>query len=433
MARKWEWSIAGITLFLCGWLLWGRHARSPRLLEDTDTIGILRGISERDNPWSWFWTDWPLQNHFYRPVSTLFFELDYRLWNGWAEGFGGTNTAILLLTLPSVYLLLRWVSGSAIASALGLALWTRWLGWGPWDPLPTLLLGSSLALAVASYRRNRDAPQALLVLVVGVYLSYLVNGIEFLPSRMVYWLPGRTASVMGLFAVPALLCGWKAVQACKWTWGLGAIVFLALALGSYEQAVMLVPIFLVLRWGFFSETPWRSSLLVGIGMTALYVAVRTAFVSSAVSRYQDQQFRQGWGIALTLSDYLLPIVRPVLSTWNTLSTGIESLLIRDPYIGLFEIVLFFSAVYAVVRWNKWRPILALWLCGFLAILPMAFLKQFEHYHYLPSIFRVALIAYLGWVWFEEATGLKNLRSNSCSELEPKTGESPQTAPTPTSS
>ena len=55
---------------LCALLFAGR-TESPSLLEDTDTVALLTRLREVRDPMAWFKGDWPLQNHFYRPISTL--------------------------------------------------------------------------------------------------------------------------------------------------------------------------------------------------------------------------------------------------------------------------------------------------------------------------------------------------------------------------
>ena len=46
--------------------------------EDKDTQAIVTAIAKRGAPMSWFRTDWPLENGFYRPIPTLNFQF-YRV------------------------------------------------------------------------------------------------------------------------------------------------------------------------------------------------------------------------------------------------------------------------------------------------------------------------------------------------------------------
>src|SRR4051812_3110536 len=87
-------------------------SRSPLLLRDTDTNALLQATRQRQAPLSWFTTDWPLANHFYRPLPTLTFELDDRLSGNDPSGYGWTNAVLCALCVLALFWLVREMTDS---------------------------------------------------------------------------------------------------------------------------------------------------------------------------------------------------------------------------------------------------------------------------------------------------------------------------------
>ncbi|RYG37669.1 hypothetical protein EON81_05960, partial [bacterium] len=104
MKRAWP---GWLTIALCGVAVWFSRVGSASLLQDSDTAVLLAKIRERGNPLSWFAGDWPLGNHFYRPVSTLSFELDNALYGNHAEGYGATNALLAIACIAALFWMLR--------------------------------------------------------------------------------------------------------------------------------------------------------------------------------------------------------------------------------------------------------------------------------------------------------------------------------------
>ena len=118
------------------------------MLADTDTIALRAGIIERGNAMSWFWTDWPLANHFYRPISTLTMEWDMWRWGNWAEGFGMTNALLVIFCVWGVFALVLELSGRPLEP-----LWQRFymgLGTSPFLGQRSLQLLGGLPRFAAS-------------------------------------------------------------------------------------------------------------------------------------------------------------------------------------------------------------------------------------------------------------------------------------------
>jgi len=418
--KRWMLALAAVVI-ACIPILWF-HATSPLLLKDSDTEELLRVIRARQDPLSWFAGDWPLKNHFYRPVSTLSFELDNYLYRNNAAGYGLTNALLCVICVLLLFWFVRELADNytfAAGCAVLFALWTiSWVG-----PLPAFLFWIAwVTLAVGAWRHQKRwqayIPAALLLFL----LSDDVYGMRMLSARMIAWLPGRTASVMAVFFLAGLAAyaryerlGAKktpppspgpldppatrnTVVATKakapWIWAIASIPCLILALGSYEQAVMmpaaLLGVAMTLRFrGYRVRWGWQAvfwSLLVG------YVVLRKAVVPSDPSHYQLQQFRNGPGVFLSIVEFLLPF----LGGWNGFLGGFAAgrliLLTAAPYSFLMWIAQDVNAFIQARR--DWTLCLAGYGLSFVVFLPMAWIKPFDHYYYVPMALRTILIVAL---------------------------------------
>lgn len=401
-------------------LLLSSRASGPELLRDTDTHVLLAKIAERGAPLSWFGGDWPLENHFYRPVSTLFFEMDAALYGSNPAGYGLTNALLAVAVIWAAFWLLRevtsvpWVSGASVA-LLGMwilgtgvpeasAVVARWLGFLVWLGLLRGGLGKLRPVALASGGL--------------FFLAWALPAAAPLGGRILAWLPGRTASVMAVFlllglaamarwvrqsspALPDLPPDSLAVPATKgtepakrdvknpWVWWAVAGACFLLALGSYEQAVVLPGLVAVLMavaairrrrvgWGWLG---------LSLGAVALYAAVRVTVVPSAPSGYHLQQFRTGPGVVLSLSDYSLPGASSLFGFSSYLDAGASVLFIPD-FWARIGLALGTVAIAVLLLGRQGKPYgVWPWLAALVAYLPMAWLKYFEHYHLLPAVFR----------------------------------------------
>jgi hypothetical protein len=424
-----KWILGLIAVAFCCIPIFLHRSASPGLLADTDTQFLLTTIRQKNAPLSWFTGDWPLGNHFYRPVSTLAFEMDNRLYGQNAAGYGLTNCLLCIASVLLLFWLLKELTERIEIALPGAMLFAFWhVDQGPFFAQIAVWLAPLTLLLL--FLPGRNWRRVLLAALVIWYLRYELTGIEQLEGRMLDWLPGRTASVMTVFALIAMAAyarferrsaerlpvpepgpldppATKSTQILgspsksAWIWAVVAVAATALAFGSYEQAVMLPALLfgvalclrlqrLRVRWG-WQAAFW--SLLLG------YLAVRHAIVPSTVSSYQAQQFRSGPGVWQSLLDYFLPAARDVWLAALTFdipllmeSGGMVGLIFAFPWWSLIFVT---SNVAAVIASRPvWLLPLTGWAMSCVAFLPMAWLKHFDHYDYLPMAMRALLVSAL---------------------------------------
>lgn len=396
------------------------RATGNNLLKDSDTNFLLFKLNEHNNPWRWFTHDWPLENHFYRPISTLVFELDNRLHPGDGSAFGLTNAILCFLSVLGLYWLvceLRRSIGEAVAVSW---LWASWLlsGWflGKWWGwiavlIPWVVLGAVLVRSIKSGKFT-------LAGIAAVFATFFTVGqlwpsYDNLSAHTMYWLPGRTATTMAVFSLIAFAAYVRfetygqprtqpeptpldppatrsatetALKPKQIGWLLLSLLCTVIAMASYEQAVMMpAAIFVLGIWlrmdGYrcrFAHHVWFWSILVA------YIVYRVQIIPIQASGYQKQQFRDGPGVILDLVTYLFPGGLTFHSAYVSLSSGILVLLSEPIWSNLFYGVSNVATWYTLRK--QWvQPVLCI-LAAALLFGPMAFLKQFGHYHFLPSAF-----------------------------------------------
>jgi hypothetical protein len=422
-SNKQRWWLAFLAVLLACWPIYANRAESSMLLRDTDTDFLLKQIELRSDPWSWFAGDWPLQNHFYRPISTLTFELDFALHGLNAAGYGLTNAVVCILCVWALFWFARELTDDPFLSAGCAVLFAIWhVDYGGYLAQLAIWIAPLVAF-FGLCRHGFQFKQWLGAPLVLWYLSDEIAGKMGLYGRMVAWLPGRTASVMALFALIALAAyaryertgaekrlgcqpspldppstkssEIKIIAKSNILWMVVSAVGLLAALGSYEQAVMVPGILFGIavyyklngykvRWG------WQGlfwGILVG------YLVVRSRLVPTEASGYQLQQFRDGIGVLWSLMAYIAPGIGPLYNLFSTLDVGPLLWLTSGPYRSIA-----FAAGNAIAYWNaakQWLLPFSGWVFSLLAFLPMAWLKHFEHYHYWPmalrSLFVVAMV------------------------------------------
>lgn len=380
------------------------------MLQDTDTAVLLRALEARNAPWSWFTGDWPLENHFYRPISTLTFEFDRALGGGNPAQYGLTNALLAALCIFGLFWLVReltdvpWVAGAA--SGL----------FGLWHLLPSLHGAASVLFATAAavalvqvVRRGRGhLGRALLALVCLEFVRGQIVEAPSFETSILGWLPGRTASTMLVFCLAAMAAyaRWERLLPAapesnsKWIGGWLGLAFLSLlfALGSYEQAIMLPACLLGIAIYFRLEGR-RPRWLPHVGFWALllgYLALRSTILPGDASGYQQQQFRSGPGVWLSLWDYILPAVNQIRFVQVNAEFGSEAIFLSSTWSAVLAMAANVAAL--VVAWRdtrRWLIFLFLGL-GFVAFLPMAWLKHFDHYHYWPMAMQAMFLVSVAW-------------------------------------
>ena len=431
-----RWLPAFALALLASLSIWFQRSEHPGMLDDTDTRVLLTKVRERGDPLSWFTGDWPLENHFYRPVSTLAFELDNALYGGWAPGYGRTQALIAMICVWLLFWFLRELTDRPSLAALGSSLfalwvtddavalvpWVRWLVW--------------IAVMAALFRSLRERAEPRWFGVALVWGAWVQFGSELagqyaLHGRNVAWLPGRTATVMTVFALIALAsyARYERLRQAAWQrenpapfqptdppatrttrldrlpkrpalWLIPSVMGLLLALASYEQAVMvpacLLGVAIVFRWqGAKPRWPIQSIFWGGL---ALYVVLRMQWVPSEPSGYQQQQFRSSTNVALDLLETLLPSLRQVWPMAQSLDLGVEGFFFGG---GMLALAALAANVLALIALGKrWPLAIGALALAWLAYLPMAWLKLFEHYHFWPMAMRSLYVIVLGWAAIE---------------------------------
>lgn len=418
-----RWLIAFSLVLLSSLAIFLNASRSPSLLEDSDTRGLLHAIGERNAPLSWFASDWPLKNHFYRPVSTLSFEFDLRVHGNNAAGYGQTNALLAALCVLALFWLAREFTDSPLLSAASSLLFASWLlpsSIKEWLHAGCLVLGGLSLLSVLF--PGRKFMRGIASLLVWIFVAVEMAGIEELPPRTIGWLPGRTAMVMAVFAlcamaayaryertsgrrkshepspfdVPATKSSIQTVGKASLVWPILACVCTALAMASYEQAVMLPTALVIVAIGFALKGYRPHWLWHGAfwGMLLLYLAVRHRFVPNTVSGYQAQQLRSSANVLYSVLDYLFPSFWQLVKALQLSDMGWSVLLVP----AFSSAVIYFVAnglAYFKARQHLWLTATGLAL-SVMTFLPMAWLKQFEHYHFWPMALRAIFDVGLLW-------------------------------------
>ena len=431
-----RWRVAFLLVLLSALPILFAWNRSPELLRDSDTKGILAAIRAAHDPLKWFRGDWPIANGFYRPISALTFEMDNALWGGNAAGYGLTNALLCFACVLLLFWTLREVTDRPLPSALGAALFALWHV-GPVGGLADLLtLGAWATLAVGVLRHRRDwrayAPAFLTLLA----LSAALFPIRPLAGRMIDWIPGRTASTMTFFALIALAAyarfersrrppvappepspetppatrntEGERPKGAAWPWAVVAILATALALGSYEQAVMLPALLLMVGFvmrgsdrfeaqaqGHPAAMGSRFLHLTFWTLLLVYAGLRWELLPHVATGYQRQQFSSFATAFRMETEYLFPPLFGLLALPSLLAEGPLLLLTWAPYAPLVE-----TAITGVgyLQARKERTLALVGYVGSaLAFAPMAAFKLFEHYHYLPMAFRAAFVVAMGLV------------------------------------
>jgi hypothetical protein len=425
-----RWRIAFLAVVLACFTIGSQRSTKPDLLTDSDTAVLLKAIRARKAPLSWFTGDWPLQNHFYRPISTLVFEADNALYGENAAGYGTTNTLLAILSVLLLFWLLSELTSKAALSAAAASLFALWTSGILYNWIASAFWAIGAAALVASLLPGRRVLTGLAVFFTAGYAAIEIGGratsaIDNLPQFMISWLPGRTASVMTVFALIAMAAyaryerlgavrdaktpspldppatkGTAAVvepSKANWMWAIVALAATALALGSYEQAVMLpAALFGVALCLRFRRFHVRWGWQVGFwALLFLYLSVRKAVLPAGVSGYQQQQLRNGPTVAMAILDYVFPCAAPLWMFLSSAEWGVSVL-----FNSLFWPTIL-SAVANVVGMfqarRRWVYALTGWALSIITFLPMAWVKPFGHYAFWPLALRSLFVVTLAWI------------------------------------
>lgn len=417
MKRRLPWLV--LLTILAGWLV-AHHASGPGLLQDTDTKVLLEAVRERQAPLSWFGGDWPLKNHFYRPVSTLAFEFDNAVHGNDGAGYGLTNAVICAVCIFLVFWMVWELTESDWTAGVTASLFGLWhVASDATGIVPSFMWVMAcvvwLGLFRSGFRRWKLVLAVSAATVCGATWFFVPGGLDVV-ARTVGWLPGRTATVMTVFTLVAIAAYARFERTSSpppapgeataldlpatkgsgvwvkgkhpWVWVAVAFVGAALALGSYEQAVMLpavvtgTALLFVLRG---RKVHW--TVVAGAwGLLAAYLVFRHQVVPSTVSGYQAQQFRNGPAVWTSITDFVLPMFGTGRVFLQTADTGPLIFLTAQPWTYLLIVGGNVAAFWVVwndrERWTIWFAQVA----AMVSYLPMAWLKHFGHYFYWPMAF-----------------------------------------------
>ncbi len=399
--RGWLIGLALIAALNVGAILyWHRDDGLWSHFENLDVRTILERLEQPHQPLQWFVGDWVLGNGFYRPLPSLLYELDYRLWGRNLLAYKWTNG---LLSLACALLMVGWVWELSRSRPLALLAGFLFTGWqtGLLPALPESLLWASAIVATGlAWRLQRDYRRALIVgcmvLMLGLELSFIPKLPDLHQASFAYraigWIPGRTATLMTLFALISL---WAYCRLCwrgGWQWAIVSLLAYLAALGSYEQAVCLPLLMaaygLAVRAQGGRFVAWLPA--VALIILELYLWFYLANIPSQ-TEYHQQRLRRFYALGGSLGYWLLP---PLPEVANQLSLLIDApLAFILP--GFWKAWLVMAA-YGVGLWQVRRqPLAWVGLVGsMLAYLPLAPVIPLMHYYYLPAVFRTLWVAVL---------------------------------------
>ncbi|MCL6535487.1 MAG: hypothetical protein K6U77_05390 [Armatimonadetes bacterium] len=396
---------------------------------DSDTAVMLDAVQQH-GALRWLVGDWLLENGFYRPISSVSIALDYALYGESGWGFRLTNWLLMILTALGAWALVRAYArlvGSPhaewLALGVGVALSLQQIGltsivskWSAWwfvgavvgivasrkvlsrsFRFPPPREGNQLGTVPPAGRGNLKEGGQIILAIGALFWGFdRLLATEY--TRLITWVPSRTALLGAMFGVWAMYALLRGATERRWGWlALGGVLYL-LALGSYEQPIMLVA--LVGALAFWRRRDWGGwgarAFAVGAACAVLVFALRFALLPAEPTAYQRQQLRSS--LSGPVSTYLTELLPPVgqWQYWRAIGAQLEVLLVdKTGWDHLVGTLLYLGVLAAVWRW---RGLLGgAWLWHALAFLPMAFLHFFEHYMYLPqlgkTLFDVGLIAW----------------------------------------
>jgi len=399
--RGWLLGLALIIVLNGGAILyWHRDDGLWDHFENLDVRTILAQLEQPHQPLTWFTGDWVLGNGFYRPLPSLLYELDYRLWGRDLLQYKWTNG---LLSLACALLLVGWVWEVGRSRSLALIAGLIFTGWqtGLLTGLPNWLLWGAVLAAVGiafwfvgDYRRA--VTLGCLVLVAGLEFGFVPNQSDLHQASFAYramgWIPGRTATLMTLFTLLSL---WAYARLCwhgHWGWGVLSLVAFAGALGSYEQAIALP--FLLLISGLAIRAKGGRFVWWLFALSLILLELYLWFYLSTIptqTEYHQQRLRRFYSLGISVSSWLLPPLRGVIDQISlTLDAPLTVLL---P--AFWQAWLLLIAYLVVLTEVRRQPLAWLGLIGSaLAYLPLAPVIPLMHYYYLPAAFRALWIAQL---------------------------------------
>jgi len=427
-----RWLIPLVVVALaCAWVF-GNTSRAQNLLNDSDTAVALRAIQARHDPMSWFRTDWPLGNHFYRPLPSLTLEYDLAVHGTSPDGFGVTNGIICVIGVLALYWAMSELCESLAMGAACAVLFSIWITdvGAVWGWMLSLAIVPLAALGIWRQRlKLRNWLPVLLALyyaavveVPGAGPGFVMNG--DMNRRTLAWIPGRTATLMTVFALlaMALYARYERLGARRdprpepgpldlpatrtsvqsplrqhggWPLAVGAWICVAAALACYEQAVMapaaLTGVAIILRArGLRVRVCWQFAFWA---LIPAYLLLRHVVLPPGLSGYQAQQLRHSTGPWIDMARSVFPTIGDLWDAWDRMTTeGFLVLMDTGVFVGLLLVA---SNIAGLAQISKRWPLAVggLLLC-LVTYMPMTWSKYFGHYGYWPSACRALFVVCL---------------------------------------
>ncbi len=395
-----------------------------RVDDHHDQRVLLQQLRSEGSPITkWFVSDWPLYNGFYRPLPTVSFAIDDAIFHSDLNKYKIQNWLIAFAS-SLVLLWLVWElfydRALAAGSAIVFAAWQN--GLENWLPLYWLLL--SLGLLIAIYGLAFGASRRLwwlvcagAVIFLGRELSLVLQSSDInqrsFDFRVVGWPVGRTATLMTLFSLSSLFAFCKYERLRRPQWAILSIALLAMAIGSYEQVVVVPALLLAcaialrlqsvsVRW-VWHVIPWV--------MIATYIWLHQAFLE-VDSRYRGQAMRGIRGGIRDIIGWIFPARRdlPMLAQVFEQYIGIYALAMELYWKALVDFLANVCGLI-VARRRLLQASFGL-LCAVGSYAPMSFQHTLGHYFHLPLAFRAIFVVALLLATFELLLSLHRSRNET---------------------
>jgi hypothetical protein len=379
--------------------------------QNWDTRSFAHLIPLEKNPLSWFWSDWPLKNGFYRPIPALSFLFDIKLFGPHFQLYRIQEFVVAIAcAFASTWLVWeitrrkKWAIASGMLFSIlqtdvGLRLELAWT-----LPILTAIYGHHL------YKRGLLAPIALIQLVIlTVVLGYELSkppgeGDWYRGTfgyRSMGWPPGRTSAFLALTALTCLaaFARWLRDWDLKWL-GISILGF-GVSFLNYEQAVIL-PALLVGVLVVTRPFEWKRALLpiaLSVVFTALYWRWHVVHIPMNTA-YQYYHRRGNVSAILDVVEYLMPGTHGLglfshafhLAQLKPCFTDIRFLGIL---LSIATTIWVFQSLDRNVRWS----IFAI-LASAVAFAPLCLAKPLYHYAYFSSCLRPLFWVSLGYTCWQ---------------------------------
>ncbi|OYT72476.1 MAG: hypothetical protein CFK49_08520 [Armatimonadetes bacterium JP3_11] len=360
--------------------------------ENLDTRVILRRLQQPHAVGEWFVGDWVLGNGFYRPLPSVLYQVDYWLWGAnllawkWTNGLLATLNALLVVGVGWA------LSGRRALALLAGCVFTYWqTGLLPDPPLWLGWVGLGAGVLwgwrVGDWRRG--ALWGCLAYTLVVELRFILTLPDIHQQTFAYramgWIPARTATLMTLFALLAIVgtCVYARTGRLRWA-ALGLLGFLG-ALLSYEQAVVLP-----LMMGLCSVSVSRGAIPRALLLPSLCLCLLIpyfAFYRTHIpthTEYHQQRLKRFTTLPETTLYWLVPTGREALMQWDVARIAPFNWVMPAFWLAQLGLVAYLVALRAGLRT---RLGLVGWLGSLLAYAPLMPVLPLMHYYYFPAVFR----------------------------------------------